>query len=339
MRNHLLSSGLLAVATLLGANATAQSVIVSTDRGTGPAPMESYAARPGDTLFTLAGRFLGDPMAWPLLWSYNPQITNPHWIYPGDLIFLRPPAEPEVADARLGGIFYSIGGFYTGDELENVGEIRYADTGRRMLQPLDEVYLRFEDPDSINIGEEYVVYHTLDRVYGGRRNRDLLAVKYEVAGFVRVVARHEETELLTGVITSIREDLARGDSLFVASPSRVQVTPVANQVDLQATIYDRLNLVRHFHEQDIIFVDVGTDEGVQVGNRFRVWTRQDEAEQIRYSRYRRRSYEEEVGTDIPWQLVGEALVLHVNEAFCTAIVTDANRELTRGMTLTMTRGE
>lgn len=340
MMSTILRSGLLAAGLLTATPGMGQSIVVNTDRGPGPAPADSYIARPGDTLFELAGRFLDDPMAWPLLWSYNPQITNPHWIYPGDTVFLRPPAEPRGGDAGLlGGMHYSIAGFYTGEELQNVGEIRYADTGRRLLHPLDEVYIHFEDPDSVEVGQDYIIYHVLDRVYGGRRNRDLLAVKYFTAGHIRIVAKHEETSLVTGIITSIREDLARGDSLFVATPTRVHVTPVANQVDLQGTIYDRLNLVRHFHEQDIIFVDMGEDDGVQVGNRFRIWDRQDEAEQIRYSRYRRRSYEEEVAPQIPWQLIGEALVLHVNGGFSTAIVTNADRELTRGMTLTMTRGE
>jgi hypothetical protein len=81
-------------------------------------PPDTYTVRPGDTLWDLSGRFLNNPWYWPKIWSYNPDITNPHWIYPGNLLKFYPgseeaparvepvppgaiaatPAEPEVDD-------------------------------------------------------------------------------------------------------------------------------------------------------------------------------------------------------------------------------------------------
>ena len=45
-----------------------------------------YVIQAGDTLWDLSRTFWGDPYYWPQLWSYNDQITNPHWIYPGNRI-------------------------------------------------------------------------------------------------------------------------------------------------------------------------------------------------------------------------------------------------------------
>ncbi|MFZ5475942.1 MAG: LysM peptidoglycan-binding domain-containing protein, partial [Myxococcota bacterium] len=53
------------------------------------APPDYYVIQPGDTLWDISTRFLGDPYEWPELWSINEYITNPHWIYPGNRIYFR----------------------------------------------------------------------------------------------------------------------------------------------------------------------------------------------------------------------------------------------------------
>ncbi len=48
----------------------------------GEAP-EDYLVEPGDTLFDIGAQLLDEPGYWPKLWALNPEITNPHFIYPG----------------------------------------------------------------------------------------------------------------------------------------------------------------------------------------------------------------------------------------------------------------
>src|SRR6185369_3377746 len=42
---------------------------------------------------------------WPKVWSYNPQVVNPHWIYPGDQLRMRDPNDPgsQRREALAGG--------------------------------------------------------------------------------------------------------------------------------------------------------------------------------------------------------------------------------------------
>ena len=64
------------------------SSLIAADVVLNPEHPDRYVVVKGDTLWDISTMFLRDPWLWPEIWYVNPQIENPHLIYPGDILTL-----------------------------------------------------------------------------------------------------------------------------------------------------------------------------------------------------------------------------------------------------------
>lgn len=68
-----------------------------------PDAPQSYVVQKGDTLWGISGKFLSQPWYWPEVWYLNPEVQNPHRIYPGDtlrLVYDAATGKPQIRVER-----------------------------------------------------------------------------------------------------------------------------------------------------------------------------------------------------------------------------------------------
>lgn len=339
-----------------GFGGEATSGAVQTEEpGGNPVLGETHEVRSGDTLWDLSTRYLNTPWYWPKVWSYNPQLTNPHWIFPGNEVRFYPgdenlPTAVDVAsnDLDIGDNDLIIPGQLADDELvQTVGEIKSAgmtgqsywaafagfmDRGasrltgriensfseRYQLDDYDKIYLKMRE--SVEPGAQLAVY---------RRERQ---VNHPVTGanlgyMVTMVGRAEVTEnspsMTSGVVTRAFRPIYRGD--FVGPLPEYfgqRVTPVANQSEAQGYVVDTVkDLITLIGEHHIVLIDQGRADGLQIGNVLTVLTQGDG-----YTGKRE---------GLPYEPIGEVLVIDVQETGSTAVVTSSLRSITVGDRIAM----
>lgn len=330
--------------TCLAADVAAQTAATSSDY---------HVVNEGDTLYDLSGSYYGDVYQWPKMWSYNAHITNPHWVYPGDIIYLKAPqAGPQdggqVGDDQFedGGLHLPAAGFVTKDKIEYSGRIVGSPKEANMLSPLDVAWIGLGDEaytedekDQLSKEEQRQMaeqsevkegdMYAIVREYGTMKNSegDEVGQKYIVLGSLKVTEVSDKYYDTAEIVQSWRE-IERGDFLIPYERQLKVVQPVKSDQDMVAEIVDGLAALFHYGEFHYVFINKGAEDGIRPGNRFFVYQRREGLD-FRGTR---------TDDKVPWRRVGQVMIVDIRENYSLAMVTDSSKELAIGDRLEMYEG-
>ncbi|MFZ4738255.1 MAG: LysM peptidoglycan-binding domain-containing protein [Bradymonadia bacterium] len=317
---------------VFGGAASAQSVDVGGQR----VVPEEYVVEEGDTLWDLCEEFFAEPWRWANVWALNPHVTNPHWIYPGDILRLRAAAGEELRPGEpLKFVSYTVGsanaaqvslneGFIVERDLPKVGTVDYSTEEKRYLASGDPIYMTFPKLEEVRIGQQYSIYRVLKDVEHPRSG-ELVGQKVQVLGIAEVERVDEHTA--TGRVLRSFSEIERGDKLTPLLNHYQVVSPRQNLIDMRGVIVDSFREVAELGQFHIAFIDKGSKDGVQAGNRLFVLRRGDGRLEV----------EEEAVEKLPWEQVGEVMVMETQERNSTVIITRSLSELHVGDVVEMQR--
>ena len=292
----------------------------------------------GDTLWDISDANLGTPWVWPSIWQDNPEVPNPHRIFPGDKLWISPTAMRRVSDeeaARLlgGELPAAIEDAGSGlgsivvpsvDALGFVSAEALTASGSILGSPRNESWLAAESPVFLSLGagqvekgDRFTVVRAEEDVRDPETNRTL-GVYVARLGWVEVTEVHPESSM--AVIRSSAREMQAGDRLLPFHeplrevPVRAATAPIEGQVVFPAT-------ARRVHGgRDLVYLNRGSDHGLMVGSPLEVFRASGQA------------VDQETGMRraMPDDVTASLVVISAEPQSAVAVVTRSNREIERG---------
>lgn len=252
-----------------------------------PAHPEHYTVVRGDTLWDIAARFLDNPWQWPEIWHDNPEIQNPHYIYPGDVLVLRQsegaprlvvetPSElrlsPMVRNSPLEAAIpaipiKAIAPFLTRPRVvspEHLANAPYVvDFVREhvVAGPLDRVYVR-----SILAATERAF--TIVRAGPEYRDFDSGEVLGQEGLFIADASLEQTGDPATVLVTRAEKEVRIGDRLLPFQPEALITAfqPHAPRTAIRGHILTVLDGVTQIGQYSVVSIDRGQDDGIEAGH-------------------------------------------------------------------------
>ena len=260
-----------------------------------PEHPDRYVVVKGDTLWDISAMFLKEPWYWPEIWYVNPQVENPHLIYPGDVLTLvyvdgmpqlrlqrgdgaarlSPAMRATDRDAAITAIPYSaIAPFLRGgmimdkDELDALPYI-VALRDHLIAGSGHEVYVSDLD-DNTPLGSEYSVLRVKDKLKDPDTG-EVLGYDVVFVGDAELRANGSPDTLF---LTDTDREAMRGDKIRQADTSLpLTFYPKAPSKDVNATIISVMDGVALIGQYQMIILNRGADDGLDSGSVLAIWQR------------------------------------------------------------------
>ncbi len=300
---------------------------------------DRYVVKVGDTLWDISSMFLRDPWLWPEIWYVNPQIENPHLIYPGDIITLvyvdgQPQLRltrgntvklsPRVRELPLDqaittipyeavAAFLSRPRVLSKKDAEKAPYVLSAKDGHLIAGAHNYVYVRGAD---FGQGQLFNVIHAGEELVDPD-DGDVVGYEGHFVGTGRI---EREGDPATMLLTSTDREVLVGDRLFPeVHDVPLYFTPRAPQNEVDGRIMSVLDATQLIGQYYIVVINRGARHGIEPGHVLSVY-REGEVVKDRFADGGR-AFAEEV--QLPEEYAGEIMVFRVDERISYALVVRA----------------
>jgi hypothetical protein len=259
--------------------------------------MKEHKVIKGDTLWDLSASELKDPFMWPKIWEVNTWIKNPHWIYPGQIIkipiyllqkqrkdtdgdeqaqqdereeILKDDVKKEIVLISKHPVIdrnVLMASGYIGEVIPNAGQIIGSPYGQKLFGNNDIVYLDVNQ--DVKTGDKfYVIKHS--EMLKHPITRDKIGYVITISGIAEIT-KIQNGEI-TAKITKCFSEIEEGDLLDTYYSIDIPTLPEPmRSPDINGMIIATSNQAQFQSMLDIIYIDKGCQDGIEIGDRFRTF--------------------------------------------------------------------
>lgn len=327
-----------------------------------PNAPKSYIVKKGDTLWDISGIFLNQPWLWPKLWRINPEINNPHLIYPGDelrLVFDKngqpvlvkgkpelkwsPSVRTQLKDQNpistlplhVIAPFMRYDMVKTDQELKLLPYIIGSDEGHKSSIDGFKVYVN----DDLIVGQSYAIYHK-DTELIDPQTSESLGYNIRLVGTGKALKSGDMANNIPATIyvSGAKREIRSGD--FVAPVNDQQRYPStftmqAAENDISGLIVASASQLREFAKFDVVIINKGKESSIHAGDVFTV-DRQSPAvveteSGPQYisdtSRWNKLAGSADASYKMPSEPIGEIMVFRVYDKVSVALILNSDKPL------------
>jgi len=259
-----------------------------------------YYVKKGDTLWDISNVFLKSPWLWPEIWHVNPQIENPHLIFPEDklsLVFingekkitvvdrqngsdtmklspngdkaLQPRVRISAIDSAIPAIpLEKINAFLSKSRVSSKQEMNAApyviagDAKHLLTGPGDKLYARGDFQD----GEKIYGFFRPGRPYVDPETKEILGLEAKDVGEGRIIDMH--SDVATVLVNRVNEEVRINDRLLPSEQKKVtaRFIPHAPEDDIEGTILQVQDGSTQFGPWDVVALNIGERDDIEVGH-------------------------------------------------------------------------
>lgn len=252
---------------------------------------DRYTVVKGDTLWDISNRFLKSPWLWPEIWQANPQINNPHLIYPGDvigliyvngkarittlkrnpngdIIKLSPKARITPLSSAIPAIpldaissFLSSNRIVTRADLDNAPYVLAGKEQHLVTGAGDRLYAR----GNAGKHDAFGVYRE-GEVYVDPKTNEFLGL--EAKFLAQVNLKSVDGEVLTLDVTRSHQEVLQKDRLLPTDDRTINstFTPQAPEKQINGSMISVVGGVSQIGQYNVVVVNRGEREGLREGD-------------------------------------------------------------------------
>ncbi|RMH83028.1 LysM peptidoglycan-binding domain-containing protein [Pseudomonas sp. AOB-7] len=277
---------------LLAAGGLAQTGLVQAEVQLKDGHPDRYTVVKGDTLWDISGKFLSQPWKWPEIWHANPQVANPHLIYPGDTLNLvyidgqprlmlnrgesrgtiklspqvrsTPMAEaiPTIPLEAINSFLLSNRIVDTPEQFAGAPYVVAGNAERVVSGAGDRVYARGSFDESAPV---YGIFRQ-GKTYTDPETQEFLGINADDVGTGEIVA--EEGDIGTMLLSRSTQEVRLGDRLFPTEERAINSTfmPSEPAGEIDGLILDVPRGVTQIGQFDVVTLNKGARDGLEIGN-------------------------------------------------------------------------